>query len=122
MDIFNEGIGHGGFAASVLNGSGGTVATGVIFDPFNIDPTTNVIDSPNQVGTVRASAGVNIKKTFTATAQLPIDGSNNPIPLEAGYYFTDGLEGTVWRITHAPREYQSGQVWKQNISGQQKLA
>lgn len=112
-ETFNEGLGHGGFVVSIRGQQ-------YVFDPFNVANESATIVKRGALGQATEKAGVLTDRNATATVQLPVDGSNNPLPLLEGDSFTDP-RGNDWWINGLSEEYASGSVWKMQVSCTQRL-
>lgn len=106
-ETFNEGIGSGGFAATIR-------ANVYIFDPFTVTPEVMTPKSKNQLGVTTRKQGIKTDATATATVQVPFDNTEAPLWLLEGDTFTDP-DGDQWWVSEAPKERRSGETHKQNI-------
>lgn len=105
--VFNEGIGSGGFAV-VINGNT------YIFDPWSVTPEVMEIKRKSALGVSLAKQGIVVDASATATVQVPFDNNENPLWLVAGATFVDP-DGDNWWVLEAPIARRSGDTFKQEI-------
>jgi len=113
-ETFNEGIGSGGFSATVNS------VAGYIFDPFTVTPEVMIIKRKGPTGVSLAKQGIKVDATASSTVQVPFDGSENPLWLVEGDSFTDP-DGDQWWVSEAPKERRSGETHKQSIKCELRL-
>jgi len=111
-EIFNEGVGHGAFAATF------STAGTVILENWSVDkPEAHAILQSNQIGSPLKSASVSGFQSASATAQLNVVGGNVQL-IQQGEALTvpnthGGGRYYVYSISEA---YAVGDYWKANLS------
>lgn len=118
---YNEGVGHGGFAATFAT------AGAIIVESFNKDkPSSHLINQSDQRGVPLKWAGVAGFQTASATVQLPVTGSGDAVvvtEVALGDYFTAPAThgGGVWAVTGVGESFNVGDYWKANLQLQLKI-
>jgi len=115
-ETFNEGLGHGGFSANLVNGSGGIAVTAAYFNPVNFSPDVALMVLEGPTGVAVQKAAVQRDLSGSATLQLEPDNSGNPVFAESGMRFVDPFYNYTWWIVQASPAFASGTHWKQEVS------
>jgi hypothetical protein len=109
---YNEGVGQGGFIATF------TLAGDLVVESLGKDdPSSHIIQQPNQVGAPLKWAGVSGFKVGSCLVQLPFDG-NNVTEVKKGEQFTvpDSHGGGIYVVTNVGATFQVGDYHKANLS------
>ncbi len=116
MEYYNEGVGHGGFVAAFAG------AGNVVIESFSRDnPSSHIINQPNQIGSPLKWTGVSGFETASCLAQMPVvAGVVTRIGLGDSFTAPASHGGGDYVVTNAGESFQSGDYWKANITVQRK--
>lgn len=112
---YNEGVGHGGFIATLAN------AKNIYIESFNVNHPSKKIQQHNQIGAPRKQAFVADFITATATAAIEVTEGSNPVTapvivLIGDTFGPDPVEGLNWVVESTGETFQQGDYWKANLN------
>ena len=110
-EVFNEGVGHGAFVATL------SVAGSVILENFNVEkPEAHGIMQSNQIGSPLKSASVSGFQSATCTAQLNVVAGVAQLIAQGETFTAPTTHGGGRYYIYAIGEtYQVGEYWKANL-------